>query len=71
MTRMIKRKWRLVFKGEMNNGNNGFTRFERESDGALCIGNSAFGWGNMRLTPTQAVALRKFLEGTEPRKETS
>lgn len=69
MTRMIKRKRCLVFKGEMTDYSDGFTRFEREAGGALCVGNSAWGYDNMRLTSRQAVALRKWLESTESRKE--
>lgn len=65
MARMTKRKWRLLFEGEMLNGQDGHLDLQRHPSGTLSIGTSAFSCGTMALTAEQAVAVRKFLEATE------
>ena len=63
--RMIKRKRSLTFEGLMVDGSEGFTKLSRETNRVLHVGNTAFRCGYMTVTPKQAIALRKWLEGTE------
>lgn len=65
MATMTKRKYTLLFEGEFATGAPGFTKFNRFPDGCLGIGQSPFRTAWMTLSPSQAVALRKWLEATE------
>ena len=65
MATMTKRKHDLKFEGECIDGAPGLTMLVREPDGGLAIGYSEWADQRMTLSPSQAVAIRKWLEATE------